>query len=128
MVSKEITYQNVDGKTVTEVAYFHLNKGDLMEIEVEFDEGFDVHAKKVVEKQNKKEILNLFKYLISKAYGVRTEEGGFYHDEAKTRKFMQSEAYGELLFSLASNEAEIKSFMEGIMPKLPTGAIPQAAK
>ncbi len=75
MLKKTITYENFDGKTVTEDHFFHLSKADLIELELSADGGMEARLQKIIESGNNREIFAEFKNLLLMAYGQRSEDG-----------------------------------------------------
>ena len=72
---------------------------------------------KIVESNNNKEILAMFKQIILKAYGEKSEDGKrFVKNEKLSEGFAQTEAFSELLVELALNEDKAAEFVKGILP------------
>lgn len=119
MVSEKLTYENFDGETVTETAYFNLSRGELVKLDAVLPGGFEKYMQEVVQRKNPSEMVKTMDKLIATAYGVKTEEGLFVKPADRTMAFMASDAYYALLEILCSEEGKIEKFMEGIMPKVP---------
>lgn len=118
MYVKEITYTDYDDVQRTEKFYFNLSKADFLRLEMEFDEGFADHAKKVVDSGNKKETFAMFEMLISMSYGIKDKTSNkFIKTKDALNEFLASEAYGELLSELFSNASTLVEFFDGIMPR-----------
>jgi hypothetical protein len=117
LIKKTLTYTNVDEQQVTETAYFHLTKADLIEMEVSMEGGLQAQIQRVIDSENGAEIINIFKMLIRRSYGQRTEEGRFVRDPTKTEEFMSSEAYSELFMSLVTDAQAAAQFVNGLIPK-----------
>jgi hypothetical protein len=117
LIKKDLTYNNVDGQQVTDTAYFHLTKADLIEMEVSMKGGLQAHLQRVIDSEDGAEIIKAFKMLIRRSYGQRTAEGRFVKDPAKTEEFMSSEAYSELFMSLVTDADAAAQFVNGIVPK-----------
>jgi hypothetical protein len=97
LLKKSITYTDFDDNEVTETHYFHLSKADLIEMEVSKEGGMQAYIQRVIASEDGKQIIEVFKDLLQKSYGTRTEGGRFLRDSEKTAEFMASEAYSELL-------------------------------
>lgn len=118
MIKKTVSYEGFDGETITEDLYFNFNKAELMDLELSNDEGFSKKLQEVAEAKNVKEVLDVFKEIIIKAYGVRSEDGKRFIKNDKIREeFDGSEAYSEVLFDLLSDPVTAAKFMNGLMPK-----------
>jgi hypothetical protein len=60
--------------------------------------------------------MSIFKELIQQAYGVRTEDGEFEKDPAAAAKFINSQAFDELLTELMMNPGMGAEFINGLFP------------
>lgn len=117
MLKKDIKYTDLDGKEVTETHYFHLNKADLAEIELSFDGGLEATLRRIIETKNGREIMNLFKFVIKQAYGVRHEDGRqFIKSEENWESFVRTDAYSELFSELVTDAEKGAEFMRGVVP------------
>ena len=117
MIKKTVSYDGFDGETVTEDLYFHFNKAELMELEVETERGFSKKLQAVAEAKDVREVLAVFKDIVVRAYGVRSEDGKrFIKTERAREEFDGSEAYSEVLFDLLSDPASAARFVGGLMP------------
>lgn len=117
MLKKTIKFTDLDDKEVTEDHYFHLSKADLVEMEVSQQGGMQTYITKIVESNDGKKIIEVFKDLIRMSYGSRTDTGRFVRDKEKTEEFMASEAYSELFMELVTNSAAAAEFVNGIIPR-----------
>jgi len=118
MIKKVIKFQDWDGKDVEKEAWFHLNKAELIDLQMETDGGFDKYLKRITETNDSKELYATFKKIVLMAYGVR-DEYGFRKDEKATAAFASSEAFGELIMELLSDADKAAAFINGIIPKMP---------
>ena len=117
MLKKTITYTDFDGEKVTEDFYFNLTKAELMEMEMSAEGGFQEKVKGIVEAKDNAAILNLFKEIILKAYGVRPAMGkGIIKTEELANAFEHSEAYSELLMDLVNDDSNAAEFIKAILP------------
>lgn len=117
MLKKSITYEDLNGESVTEDFFFHLSKADLVEMEVEHPGGLGAYLKRIVESEDGKAIISEFKSLILKSYGEKSEDGKrFIKDWQKTEEFQQSEAYSALFLELCTDAGAGAAFVNGIVP------------
>ena len=73
--------------------------------------------RKVVNAKDSKKIIEIFKNLVLKAYGVKSDDGRrFIKNDEIRDSFAQTEAYSELFMELASNSNEASAFVNGILP------------
>lgn len=117
MLKKTITYQDLDGNPVTEDFYFNLSKAEIAEMELSYDGGFSGYLKKIIESQNGAEIIAVFKSIIMKAVGRRSEDGKrFIKSEEITNDFLQTDAYSQMFMELVTDADAASNFIQGIVP------------
>lgn len=131
MIMKSITYTDYDGVERTESFYFNLSKAELVTMDLEVEGGFRKKLEKVIEAQNPKELIDIFKDIIYRSYGEKSPDGRrFIKSKELSDAFTQTEAYSELFMELATNEKSAEAFIKGIMPAglVDENAIPQPTK
>lgn len=118
MLKKTITYEDFNGVERKEDFYFNLSKAEIMEMQFGTVGGLDVMLQKIVDAKDVKSIMNTFKMLILKAYGVKSDDGRrFIKSEEIAKEFEQTEAYSILYMELATDDNAAAEFVNGIMPK-----------
>lgn len=126
MLTKEITFENLDGDKVTQAFYFHLSKPELFELEFSKPEGFEAFFRSAVSNGDKAAIFATFKDFILRAYGVRHDDGiRFIKSKELSHEFSQTDAYSELFMELVTNAKTGSEFINSLMPK---GLLEQAQK
>lgn len=133
MLTKTITYTDYNGEERTEKFQFNLSKAEIMEMEMSTNGGLAEKITNIVETQNAPEIIKIFKELILKAYGVKSNDGKrFEKSEEISNAFAQTEAYSQLFMELATDEKAAADFINNIVPgdiaKSTTPAIAAPAK
>ena len=126
MIKQTIKYKNHDDVEVTEDFYFHLSKGDVNMLDIQYMQygGIIKYMEGVHNRANLHELISLITMLIGKAYGRRTEDGRFYKTEIETAIFLSSDAYFNLIESFLGTEAnpaseeKIEQFFKGLFPKM----------
>lgn len=117
MYKKTMTYTDFDGNERTEDFYFNLTKAELAEMECSVYGGLDNLLEKIVNEKDPKKLVEYFKFMILKAYGVKSEDGRRFMKSQEIRdSFEQTEAYSDLFIELASNTDAASEFANGIMP------------
>lgn len=117
MFKKKINYTDFDGNNRSETFYFNFTKGELLEMQIGTNGGYDNYLKRLVESQDQAEITKIFKEIILKAYGIKSDDGKrFIKTDALREEFTQTEAYSELFTELATNTEAAIEFINGIMP------------
>ncbi len=122
MLKKKIKYTDYNGNEREEEFLFNLTKAELMEMEMGTAGGLAEMIKKMVETQNVPEIIKMFKEIINKSYGEKSEDGKrFMKTDEKGNPlyigFTQTEAYSNLFTELATDSKAAADFMNGIVPK-----------
>lgn len=118
MLKQSITYTDYNGVERTEDFYFNLTKAEAMELELGTTGGLSEMIKKIVAAQDTPAIIKVFKDLILKAYGEKSDDGRrFIKSEKISTEFSQTEAYSELYMKLATDADAASAFVNGIAPK-----------
>lgn len=118
MIVKTIKYEDYNGNIREEKFYFNLSKAEILEMEASKNGGLSAYIQRIAEEQDAPKIMELFKELLQKSYGVKSDDGKrFIKSKELTEAFVQTEAYSELFVLLASNADEATEFVNGIIPK-----------
>lgn len=118
MVIKEITYEDYNGEKRTESFYFNINETELIDLEMEYPGGLDKYADRVLKENDRAKTYKLFKTILFKSYGVKTEDGKYLIKDAdKSKMFECSPAYNELIMSFLDKPETMLDFIAGIYPK-----------
>jgi hypothetical protein len=127
MYKKTVPYTDYNGNQRTEDLYFNLNKAELTEMEMASEGGMQAKLQKLMDANDNAGVLALFKDLILKSYGIKSEDGRRFIKNAQiTEEFTQTEAFSELFMSLASSEEEATKFIQGILPQGLVGSVDQS--
>lgn len=116
MLKKIVEFENYDGVKAKKTLWFHFTKAEVMEMEMKGNQGLFAKIKQIVNADTEDEIIDIFKELVLKAYGVR-DGNDFIKTQDLRDRFASSEAYSELFIELATNAEAAVEFFSGIMPK-----------
>lgn len=117
MLKKTIKYTDYNGVEREEDFYFNLSKAEVTEMELSVEGGLSQMLENIVNSKDNKHIIKMFKDIILKAYGEKSEDGKrFIKSEELSKEFSQTEAFSELFVSLALNEEDAANFVKGILP------------
>lgn len=119
MLKKYITYTDFNGRERKEAFYFNISKAELIEMEYTSASGMEDLLQSIIDSKDNIRLFNLFKELIHRSYGVKSEDGRrFIKSKEISDAFMQTEAYTNLLIELmGDNSAQaVADFIKGIMP------------
>lgn len=120
MLKKTIEYTDFDGNKRKEDFYFNLTKAEVAEMELSTEGGLAKSLTKIVETQDSKRIVESFKDLILRSYGIKSPDGKRFIKNQEVRdEFSQTEAYSELFMELATNADMAAGFVNGIVPQVP---------
>ena len=117
MLEKKIQYTDLRGQEREDTFMFHLNKSELLKLEMSVPGGFTAKINKMVDKEDAPEIVETFENFILSSYGEISEDGkSFIKNKELTDRFKNSEAYSELFMELISNPESAKAFVSGVIP------------
>lgn len=118
MIKKTIKYVDYNGNEREEDFYFNLSKAELVEMRFSKQGGLEEYIKKIIDANDQNELIQLFKDLVLKAYGKKSDDGRrFIKSEEIREDFVQTEAYSNLFMDLATNADAASEFVNGIVPK-----------
>lgn len=132
MIKQTITYTDFNDVSQTEDFYFNLSKRELAEMEVlaEADAGENAvqnttpggstiaaQLQAIIDSGDSRAILETFKDIIKRAYGIRSEDGAmFSKSEEATKRFSDSGAMDSLLLQFFQDPNVASTFVNGIIP------------
>lgn len=126
MIKKTVTFTDFDGNKRTEDFYFHLTEQELTEWELSVDGGLSGVLTRIVNSQDTKTLIGIFKDLLIKSYGVKTPDGrGFVKNEEVLNNFTCTQAFSDIYMELATDDKAAAEFVNGVMP---TGLAEKANK
>lgn len=135
MLKKTITYEDFNGNKITEDFYFNLNKLEVEELQISVDGGMQAMLESLIPEelrnnenaddivleinQNTRDIWNLFKLIVDKSYGVKSDDGKrFKKSEEILDDFRSTNAYVELIMELATDNKAAEAFVDGIFSSI----------
>lgn len=117
MLKKTIKYTDYNGVERTEDFYFNLNKAEIMEMQLTTVGGLDTYLKKIISTQDVPTLMRIFKDLVLKSYGVKSDDGRrFIKNDQLREEFEQTEAYSILYMELSTDADAAAAFVNGIIP------------
>lgn len=129
MFKYPVKYEDYDGKPQEKTLWFNLSKAELLRMEIKTKDGLEKHLKEVSESKDRARILETFEWIISVAYGEKSDDGQmFVKNEKVLDAFKQSPAYDVFLIDLLTTEDAATAFVKGIVPSAASirQAIPDA--
>lgn len=111
------TYTDFNGAEVTETAYFHLSKAEILEMELGTAGGAGEKLQKIINSKDLPGLIEQFKFWLLKSYGVKSDDGKrFIKNKELTEAFEQTPLYSEIFMELATDDVAASKFIKGIMP------------
>lgn len=118
MLKRTIKYVDFNDQPQEEIHYFNLTKTELLETDFGFEGGLENTLQKIIETQDRGELVKIFKALILSAYGEKSVDGKrFIKNDQLREEFSQSAAFEQLFTELASDDKAASDFVNGILPK-----------
>lgn len=119
MLKRTIKYTDYKGNERTEDFYFNMSKAELAEMELTTDGGLSDYIEKIIKASDQAQIVKLFKELLLKSYGEKSEDGRrFIKGKELSEAFSQTEAYSILFMELAGDADKAAEFVNGIVPEM----------
>lgn len=117
MLKKTIAYTDYNGVDREETFYFNLSKAEILEMEVGTIGGFEQMIQNIIDAQDGARLIELFKNIVLKSYGVKSPDGKrFIKNQEVRESFSQTEAFSNLFMELATDAEAAAEFVNGIMP------------
>ena len=118
MIAMPIEYTDYFGNVRKETFYFGFNESEVTEMEMSKGGGLSTYLENIVKSNEREKIVPIFKDLILKAYGEKSEDGRRFIKEGGKRAeaFSETPAYNELFLKLATDSKAAADFVKGIMP------------
>lgn len=125
MIKKTIQYVDFNGEEQVEDFYFNLSKAEIAEMELSKTGGLSTYIKRITAAKNSKELVEIFKDLLIRSVGRRSDDGKrFIKNDEIREEFTSSEAYSTIFMELAFQEEAAIEFMHGVVP---AGLLPKNA-
>lgn len=129
MLKKTITYTDYDGMERTEDFWFNLSKTELTKLDAELPGGVLGVLRKIIDKKDRKALVDFIETLILRSYGEKTLDGKrFVKTPEMAEEFMQTPAYDELFMNILSDTDSQTSFINGVIPQSMAKEIEQTDK
>ena len=117
MYVKEIEYTDFNGVSRKEKFYFNLTKAAILDMELGKTGGLTEYIQKILQAQDTPSIMSLFKTLLLKSYGVKSDDGRrFIKNDQVREDFEQTQAFSDLYMLLALDDNEASKFVNAIVP------------
>lgn len=122
MLKKAITYTDYNGDQVTENLYFNLSSVEQTRLFARYTTGgykdLEEYAQHLMETKDNASMVSMIEDVILSSYGEKSPDGrSFIKTKAVREAFEFSIAYSVLFEELLTNEASMRAFFNGVVPK-----------
>lgn len=122
MYSKKIKFTDFNDNEQERTFYFNLTEAELVEMNLSKDGGLETYVNRIMNSKSVPELAALFKELILKSYGEKSDDGMRFIKKDPVRgkladEFEQTNAYSSLFMELSTNTDEAIKFFNGIVPR-----------
>lgn len=119
MLTKDITFKDLDGTVLTETFYFNLSETELAEMELteNGNEGLGTLIGEILKSEDNAEIFRRFKWIFRKSYGIRSDDGRrFIKKYELWEEFTQTDAYNVFFMEMITNPVAVAEFITNVIP------------
>lgn len=122
MLKKTITYTDYNGVERIEDFYFNLTKAEIMDMELSKHGGLSEYVNRIVAAQDTPSIVKLFKELVLKTYGEKSDDGKRFrkvddNGVPLSIAFSETEAYSIIYMELATDAEAGAAFVNKLVPQ-----------
>lgn len=132
MIKKTITYETYFGEERTKDFYFHMNQIEFSKLNGEIPGGLEKRMQKIIDDHDEDALLRLIDLIVSRSYGEFDEDDEFTKIGRNGRplyeKFVNTDAYDNLIKEIINDENSIIGFMKGVLPKKIQGQLDEKMK
>lgn len=112
------TYTDYDGVERTEDFLFNLSEAEIVEMEYGVTGGMQRMLEQIVAAKDTKRIMDVFKDLIKRSYGVKSPDGRrFEKDEKLSKEFTETPVYSDMFMKFARDADAAAEFLNKIIPQ-----------
>lgn len=118
MIKKTVKYEDFNGVERSEDLYFNLTKTELHNMNFRHHGTYAEQLQGIVDSKDICLVTELFTEIITKAYGVKSEDGrNFRKSQELVDDFVSSAAYDALMNELLNDESAAAALFIGALPK-----------
>ena len=112
------TYTDYDGNQRTEDFYFNYSEAELADLQFSVSGGLAGMIDKIIKTNDMPKLVELFRELIQKAYGEKSNDGRrFIKSPELTKEFTETVAYSQIYMRLATDSKAAQEFINKVVPK-----------
>ena len=112
------TYTDYDDNQRTEDFYFNYSEAELTDLQFSVSGGLAGMIDKIIKTNDMPKLVELFRELIQKAYGEKSNDGRrFMKSPELTKEFTETVAYSQIYIRLATDSKAAQEFINNVVPK-----------
>ena len=112
------TYTDYDDNQRTEDFYFNYSEAELADLQFSVSGGLAGMINKIIKTNDMPKLVELFRELIQKAYGEKSNDGRrFIKSPELTKEFTETVAYSQIYMRLATDSKAAQEFINKVIPK-----------
>ena len=112
------TYTDYDDNQRTEDFYFNYSEAELTDLQFSVPGGLAGMINKIIKTNDMPKLVELFRELIQKAYGEKSNDGRrFMKSPELTKEFTETVAYSQIYMRLATDSKAAQEFINKVVPK-----------
>lgn len=112
------TYTDYDDNQRTEDFYFNYSEAELADLQFSVSGGLAGMINKIIKTNDMPKLVELFRELIQKAYGEKSNDGRrFMKSPELTKEFTETVAYSQIYMRLATDSKAAQEFINKVVPK-----------
>lgn len=112
------TYTDYDDNQRTEDFYFNYSEAELTDLQFSVSGGLAGMIDKIIKTNDMPKLVELFRELIQKAYGEKSNDGRrFMKSSELTKEFTETVAYSQIYMRLATDSKAAQEFINKVVPK-----------
>ena len=112
------TYIDYDDNQRTEDFYFNYSEAELADLQFSVPGGLAGMIDKIIKTNDMPKLVELFRELIQKAYGEKSNDGRrFMKSPELTKEFTETVAYSQIYMRLATDSKAAQEFINKVVPK-----------
>ena len=117
MITKTVSYMDLNGNERTEKFYFHFYESEIMEMELSVEGGFADRIQKIIDAKDQPSLIRVVKKFVLDAYGVKSDDGKrFIKNDEVRDAFVQNPAYSKIFMELVLDDKVASEFVKGVVP------------
>jgi hypothetical protein len=117
-LKRKITYEDLDGNTVTDVFEFNLTHKELIAMNAKPGGGMGGLFQRLIDQGDEAGAWTSFDELILSAYGQRSDDGKRFIKNEETRAFFRDHlAFDALILEFLEREEAALEWLKGVVPK-----------